>query len=582
MQGNKNLYGQTMKYILKKSIQAKYFWIDIFFLFLIPLVWLLPPLFYKEIIDYISNNSVIDFYYALNILFIIAWIHIFSGIIRAIETFFNRRVQPSVMENIYNESFSYIHKHSYNFFSNSFTWALVKKINKLVRWYETIADVITYEIIPLLVSIIFICTIVLLVDIYIWLLFLSLIIIYSIIQYFLYKTKISSSMEDSLADSSVIALLSDTISNAFNILTFSSLKNEEKKFTKKVNFWRHKAAYNWYRNHIIRTVSFIFLIIIEIWTIGFSLYLISKWQMTIWTFVLIQIYLLSLIQNLDRIRKIFWRIDENLSRASEMIEILNTDHEIKDIELAKDMKIKKWEIEFKNINFSYNNKKDIFNNFNLKIKPWEKVAIVWVSWAWKSTLVKLLFRFFNLDSWQILIDGQNISKIKQTSLRRNISIISQEPVLFHRTLRENISYWKIDASLEDIKKASKKAYCHDFIEALPEKYESFVWERWIKLSWGERQRVAIARAILQNNNILVLDEATSSLDSQSEKYIQNTMDKIFENKTSIVIAHRLSTIMKMDRIIVLEKGKIVEEGTHEDLLKKSWVYNKLWGLQSWK
>jgi ABC-type multidrug transport system fused ATPase/permease subunit len=209
------------------------------------------------------------------------------------------------------------------------------------------------------------------------------------------------------------------------------------------------------------------------------------------------------------------------------------------------------------------------------------VAIIGPSGAGKTTFVRLIMRLYELTKGRIEIDGQDIQKVTQDSLRENISLVPQDPVLFHRTLMENIRYGKREATEEEVKVAARLAHCDEFIETLPLKYETFVGERGIKLSGGERQRVAIARAILKHAPILILDEATSSLDSHSEKLIQDALDNLMKNCTTIVIAHRLSTIRKMDRIIAMKNGKIIEEGTHDELSNKdSGLYKDLWELQA--
>jgi len=286
-----------------------------------------------------------------------------------------------------------------------------------------------------------------------------------------------------------------------------------------------------------------------------------------------------------------------ISESTEMIEILNTPHEILDKENAKKLTIIDWKIAFEKVFFSYGWKQKLFSNLSFEIQPLEKIAFVGESWT------------FDIDKWKILIDGQSITEVTQETLRENISIVPQDPILFHRSLKENIRYGKPNATEEEILKASKIARCHDFVMKLEKWYDTFVGERWMKLSWGERQRIAIARAILENKKILVLDEATSSLDSKSEKFIQEAIQEVMKNKNCIVIAHRLSTIMKMDRITVIgnkgvkkltEKNEetksdsidsfckvedcesyyISEEGTHDELLKKNWIYRKLWDIQS--
>jgi len=266
-----------------------------------------------------------------------------------------------------------------------------------------------------------------------------------------------------------------------------------------------------------------------------------------------------------------------------MTEILLTPHEIIDREDTQKLTVKEGGIEYKDVTFGYPDQKPVFKNFSLKIKPGERVAIIGPSGGGKSTIISLLLQFNNINKGSISIDGQNIAEITQGSLRNSIGQVPQDPILFHRTLTENIRYGKHTATNKDIMRIAKFAHCHKFISKFPEQYQTYVGERGVKLSGGERQRVAMARAMLENAPILVLDEATSSLDSESESemFIQDTLDTLIQGKTTIVIAHRLSTIIKMDRIIVIENGKITEEGKHEKLLKiKNGTYQKLWSIQA--
>jgi ATP-binding cassette subfamily B protein len=248
---------------------------------------------------------------------------------------------------------------------------------------------------------------------------------------------------------------------------------------------------------------------------------------------------------------------------------------------AREFKFKHGAIEFSKVGFTYKEGVDVLSDFSLNIKPGEKVALIGSSGGGKSTIVKLLFRFFDIQKGRISIDSQDISTVTQDSLRKNLSLVPQDPILFHRSLMENIRYGKPEASEEEVVEASRVAHCHEFISGFPQGYETLVGERGVKLSGGERQRVAIARAVLKNAPILVLDEATSSLDSESEMLIQDALKKLMKGKTVIVIAHRLSTIMQMDRIIVIDGGKIVEEGKHKELLKaQEGIYQKLWNIQA--
>ena len=246
-------------------------------------------------------------------------------------------------------------------------------------------------------------------------------------------------------------------------------------------------------------------------------------------------------------------------------------------------------IHFNKVNFGYKGANDIpisvFRDLDINIKAGEKVGLVGRSGAGKSTLVNLLLRFYDIQSGTIKIDGQDISQVQQSSLRANISMVTQDTSLLHRSVRDNILYGKLDASEEDMLLAASQAESHEFIQTLSDLkgrvgYDAHVGERGVKLSGGQRQRIAIARVMLKDAPILILDEATSALDSEVEAAIQHCLDKVMENKTVLAIAHRLSTIAQMDRLLVLDEGKIVEQGSHSELLRKNGIYAKLWAHQT--
>jgi ABC-type multidrug transport system fused ATPase/permease subunit len=252
---------------------------------------------------------------------------------------------------------------------------------------------------------------------------------------------------------------------------------------------------------------------------------------------------------------------------------------ITDVENAKELQVTNGIIEFRNVTFKYWENNNLFDNKTVTIKSKQKVGLVGFSGSGKSTFVSLITRLYDIESGEILIDGQDISKVTQDSLRGQISIIPQEPILFHRTIMENIRYGKKDATEEEVIEAAKLAHIHDVIDDLPEKYNTLCGERGNNLSGGQRQRVVIARAILKNAPILILDEATSSLDSRTEGLIQGSLEYLMKNKTVLVIAHRLSTLLNMDRILVFSQGSILEDGKHEELLESGKLYKKLWKSQ---
>jgi ATP-binding cassette subfamily B protein len=301
--------------------------------------------------------------------------------------------------------------------------------------------------------------------------------------------------------------------------------------------------------------------------------------MTIGDLVLVNAMMLQLFIPLNFLGVIYRALKYSLADMDMMLKLLDTKIEVKDIENAEQLKVTDAVVRFDDVSFDYNKDRKILDKVSFDIPHGHKVAVVGPSGAGKSTLARLLFRFYDVDSGCITIDAQNINAISQTSLRDNIGIVPQDTVLFNDTIDHNIRYAKLDATDEEIQQAAKHANIHDFIASLPDGYQTVVGERGLKLSGGEKQRIAIARVILKNPRILVFDEATSSLDSHSEQLILESLKEAAEKHTTLVIAHRLSTIIDADNIVVLDKGKVVEEGTHQQLLEKEGLYAHLWKLQ---
>ena len=265
--------------------------------------------------------------------------------------------------------------------------------------------------------------------------------------------------------------------------------------------------------------------------------------------------------------------------ATQALTVMQDPQDVLDVPHARPLLVKKGEITFENVSFFYGKKK-MFDNKSLHIKGGEKVGLVGYSGAGKSTFVNLILRFYPIEKGQILIDGQDIATVTLKSLHRQVALIPQDPLLFHRSLEDNIRYGRVDATTEEVIKAAKLAHCHEFIIKTPEGYDTLVGERGAKLSGGERQRIAIARAMLAAAPILILDEATSALDSVTEQYIQESLDKLMQNRTTLVVAHRLSTLSKMDRILVFDQGKVIEQGSHTELMSKGGSYSRMWKMQA--
>ena len=550
----------------------------------ISVVWIVSPIYLTKFVDifameWVDKQEMVEM--ALKILAIVMWLDVLNLIARRMVWFPAIKHEIWAMKDIYEECFQYLHKHSYRFFSNNLSWSLIKKVTKLAWSYEIVADTFVFQILRIIIFIPLAIIILFMENIYLWIVFLLFIICYVSIQVYFFNVSKKYEIESNERDSKATWELSDTIINNFNISIFSSLKYEFKRYSKTLEKamqlrWKKRSLSE--RSYV---ASWILSRIFSLLALYLSIRARWNWLIQASVVILVQMYLVKITNDLSYIRHILKSLSRTLWESTEMLEILNTPHEIVD-KSDKRLKILQWTIMFDNVKFLYDDYNKVFDWLTLRIKPWEKVAIVWASWSWKTTLIKLLFRFFDIQWWKIYIDWEDISEVTQESLRDQLSMVPQDPLLFHRTIKENIAYWRMSATDEEIIAAAKMAKCHDFISKLKDWYESYVGERWVKLSWWERQRIAIARAILENKRILVMDEATSSLDSESEKYIQNAMDEVMKNKTCIVIAHRLSTIVKMDKIIVMDQWRIIEHWSHNELLaNKDWIYNKLRSIQSW-
>lgn len=577
---------RVLKYFRQKYMTEKKFFFPLILLrTALTFVWLLPAIYFKEIINALSSFTGGDkqqiFAVAIGLLLTIFWIKLINVAVYRISDFMIINMSVNIMKKIYLECFDYVHNHSFRFFANNFTGSLIKKINKFVGAYDNITDTLTFEVSPILLNLIFILVIIGLQDRRLSLVMFVWFVIFTLIQYFLYKWNYPYEIRANEQDSKISWALSDTITNNFNIKVFGSLRREYATFKGEITTWSKLQKARRYRGMVIWSTTGVLMVFIEFIVFYMALTSWSTDLITMGFFVLLQMYLLKLMDQLWVLGNIFRHLYRWFSESAEMLEILNEQHEVQDSPNAKSLKLHQGVIVFDKVSFAYEGESAVFSNLSFRIKPGEKVAFVGESWAGKTSIIKLLFRFFDIQEGKISIDDQDISTVTQESLRNNISLVPQDPILFHRSIRDNISYGNPHASEEEIIAAAKMARCHVFISKLNEGYNTLVGERGIKLSGGERQRVAIARAILENKSILALDEATSALDSESEKLIQEAMDEVMKSKTVIVIAHRLSTVMKMDRIIVMDKGTIVEDGSHGELVaKKNGIYKKLRDIQS--
>lgn len=540
---------------------------------------ILAPYWYKLFFDEFAGSPTVTS--LVQILIIIAVLKIAHAVCIWCAFLVNSHFQTSVMRDLVQTCFAYVHKHSISFFQNNFVGSIVKRINRYPRSFEVIADQLTWNLFPIVLNVGLIVVVLSTRNIWLGIAVFVWTLLFSVFNYYFSLYKLKYDLKRSQLDTSLTAQLADTITNNSNVKLFNGFFRETASFNDLANKKKKIEKFTWDLGTLSEVVVWSLMIILEIGLMGYAIYLWSNGVLTVGDFILIQTYIVRVAEKMWGFGRIIRDFYEGIADANEMTEMLLMPHEISDTNQAKKLLVETGEIIFDKVGFEYNKTRTIFHDLSLTIRAKEKIAFVGHSGAGKSTIIKLLLRNHDVTKGKILIDGQKISHVTLESLWEQISYVPQDPILFHRTLMENIRYARPEATNDEVVQAAKAAHAHEFITELSEGYDTYVGERGVKLSGGERQRVAIARAILKNAPILILDEATSSLDSESEQLIQDALEVLMRDKTVIVIAHRLSTIMKMDRILVMDGGDIIEEGTHRQLLRKKFgVYKKLWDIQA--
>lgn len=467
------------------------------------------------------------------------------------------------------------------FFERQQAGSLARRVTQYAESFETVYERVMWTLVPTAVNIVLVSVILGLRHWSLAALLLGWAVLYIslVARFSLYKMKFDK--KRAAADRKASGLLTDTITNHFLVRLLGRLPHEERSYRQATHNLAEWQRRSWLLNAALQGTQSILMMTIEIVIMWAAIQAWRAGRLAVSDFVLIQGYLGSIFMNTWNIGYAIRATYESFADAKSMGKVFLRDNSVPDQAGAPRFRYQAGEIVFQDVSFSYRTGLTALKRFNLHVQPGEKLAFVGPSGAGKSTIGKLLLRLYDPDRGEIVIDGQNIATVQQDSLRRQIASVPQEPLLFHRSILENIRYARPTATKAEVIKAAQAAQAHSFITRLPKGYATIVGERGTRLSGGERQRIALARAFLQDAPIVLMDEPTSSLDSLSERTIQRALKKLFQGRTVLVIAHRLATIKEMDRICVIKDGRVIEEGTHQVLSElKRGTYQRLWQIQS--
>jgi ATP-binding cassette, subfamily B, bacterial len=486
---------------------------------------------------------------------------------------------PRFRANIREAVLAYIKQHSHRYFAENFAGSISKKLSELPSSCQNITEIVFFNFVPILLAFVIAFVLMTKTKLIFSFIMLGWFLLHFVLTAFFLRHNNNHWSIHSESVSTLSGKIVDVLTNMITVRLFARSKYERNYLSQYQKDEISKARKALWSVEWMRILQGIIALAFMAAMIGTLVHGWTKGWVSIGDFSLIgtlAFWMLGMIWYMSYQLMVFIR---EVASVSEALNLISIGHDIKDKPNALPLRVVAGKIEFKAVSFGYQQNKTIFDNFNLTLHPGQKIGLVGFSGSGKSTFVNLLLRFYDVQKGQILIDGQDIREAVQDSLREQIAMIPQEPTLFHRSLMDNIRYGNLEASDDDVLAASTRAYCHDFIKELPEGYDTLVGERGIKLSGGQRQRIAIARAIVKNAPILILDEATSSLDSITEKLIQQSLDQLMANRTTIVVAHRLSTLAGMDRILVFDNGSIVEDGAASELLKMDGYFAQLWQMQ---
>ncbi len=492
------------------------------------------------------------------------------------------RSEPYVRQALLLKVYDTVQHNPYPFFQNTHSGTITSKIRGILDGYDNFWAALHHDFTPKIANSVILTAVLAVVNVRVCLFITLWATCFFVIMYHFSKTLDKLSFIVANDRHNIFGLIADNIANIVTLFSFATRKAELKNLNQLIETDFTPSNIRLYKFYFLSNIAAGTLY----WSMLISLFLFmihlrKTGQATTGDLVFVMGITIKMSWDLWEMIQKMQEYMRNIGDFKSAFELLKSSQENSEPTIEQPLNIINPSIAFEQVTFSYETGKQIFTDLSLAIKPGEKVGLVGISGAGKSTLVSLLLKYFTINQGRILIDDQDIAQYSADTVRKHISVIPQDILLFHRSIIDNIRYGDMNASDEAVIKAAHLANIHDFISSLPEQYHTLVGERGIKLSGGQRQRIAIARAILKNAPILVLDEATSSLDTETEQLIQASLNAILDdaNVTVLAIAHRLSTLKHMDRIIVLEDGKIIEEGTHQDLITRKSVYQKLWELQ---
>jgi ATP-binding cassette, subfamily B, bacterial len=546
------------------------------------LLTVIDPFLLKILIDKISNDSnnfnlLHDKSYIILVALFVS-LNIFGNLLWRVINYLSLKTFPFVRARVVSYAFSYLSLHSHQYFQDNLSGDLANKIQDIGKSIENIFEpimTIMYIICTVLITTIIAYTI----SFYFSIAIIIWVILFVMLSFALSKNIIHYSKDLAEIKSLLSGKYVDSLMNIFNINIFARQKFE-KNYLEKISdeVAEKDVCLRWKLLKLWAIQGTLCALILGV-MIFILIYLRSKGLVTVGDFVFIVSITITVIHQVFGIAELVSRMLEQMGICNQAISKVFATHTLIDSNNSFPLKVEKGEIIFKDVSFGYNENNILFDNLNIRIASNQKIGLVGYSGGGKTSLVNLLIRLYDVQKGEIRIDQTDIKNVTISSLRENITFIPQNPILFHRSFFDNIRYGNLDATDAEVIEAAKKAHAHEFIINTYNSYESMLGENGTKISGGQRQRVAIARAILKNSPILILDEATSSLDSLTEELIQDSLKYLMQNKTVITIAHRLSTLVSMDRILVFDKGRIVEDGTHNELLNKTGLYYRLWNSQ---